>query len=190
MKFFWSPVRKLADLSAVFLSKPFKDSFTGTMVSTEVSVKEEGGNPKTWFSANNLSLNSKKTKEIVADCRRSRRLDRTSVGREGPVHPVSGCLHPWGPNLDKTHFSHRQTEQQLQFLRKLRRVVAPPDLLKSRCSGRHRSEWKSLQRVFMAAQWAVGSYLPISTEDSRLFSPKLKNSFFPTAHMHFKIYFN
>ncbi|KAI4882647.1 hypothetical protein NFI96_005649, partial [Prochilodus magdalenae] len=135
-----------------------------------------------WCAANNLSLNVSKTKELIIDFRKGGRM-HTPLNIGGTlVERVSSfkflCVHLAEDLTWTTNTSHlvRKAQQRLHFLRRLRRVNLPQQLLcnfyrstvesiLTSCitvwyGSATSAERKALQRVVKTAQHITASTLP------------------------------
>uniref|UniRef100_A0A3P8WVL5 Peptidase M12B domain-containing protein n=1 Tax=Cynoglossus semilaevis TaxID=244447 RepID=A0A3P8WVL5_CYNSE len=136
-----------------------------------------------WCSDNHLNLNTKKTKEIIIDFRKTGSTPHSGLSINGEeVEQVRNFkflgLHisedlSWTVN---TKNIIKKAQQRLFFLRTLRKNKLPRPLLKNfyhctiesvltyGCTVWHASctmqEKKQLQRVIKTAQWIIGSPLP------------------------------
>ena len=149
----------------------------------ETAYREEVQHLTAWCANNNLALNTKKTKELIVDFRKSRggthtpiRINGTEVERVTSyrflgVH-ISEDLS-WTLNTSKLI---KKAHQRLFFLRKLKKAHLSPQILVNfyrsiiesiltncvtvwygNCSV---SDRKALQRVVKTAQRIIGSSLP------------------------------
>ncbi|KAI4873791.1 hypothetical protein NFI96_002788 [Prochilodus magdalenae] len=135
-----------------------------------------------WCAANNLSLNVSKTKELIIDFRKGGRT-HTPLNTGGTlVERVSSfkflCVHLAEDLTWTTNTSHlvRKAQQRLHFLRRLRRVNLPQQLLCNLYRSTVESiltscitvwygsatsaDRKALQRVVKTAQHITASTLP------------------------------
>ncbi len=134
-----------------------------------------------WCQDNCLSLNVRKTKELIVDFRKRQQRPYTPLMISGtPVERVSSFKY-LGVNEDLTWTAHIQTQvtkarQRLYHLRQLRKFRVSPAILKTFYSGAIESvltqcisvwysnatnqDCKALQRVVCLAERISGSALP------------------------------
>uniref|UniRef100_A0A3B5QBX0 Reverse transcriptase domain-containing protein n=1 Tax=Xiphophorus maculatus TaxID=8083 RepID=A0A3B5QBX0_XIPMA len=149
----------------------------------ETHYREEILQLTQWCSANNLVLNTGKTKEVIVDYRRSRKTDHTPLLIDGEVVERVDNIKFLGLHITSdlswnTNTSHlvKKAQQRLFFLRKLRRAGLSSRLLVNFYRAMIESilclnmtvwygsctalERKQLTRVVRTAQGIVGCPLP------------------------------
>lgn len=149
----------------------------------ETAYREEVQHLTEWCCHNNLDLNITKTKELIVDFRKSKRVEHSALhiyGKE--VERVESFkflgVHISADLTWTVHISHQvgKAQQRLYFLRKLKHALLPHHLLINfyrttieslltyccavwfaSCTEQNR---KDLQRVVRAAERVIGTTLP------------------------------
>uniref|UniRef100_A0A669BQX1 Reverse transcriptase domain-containing protein n=1 Tax=Oreochromis niloticus TaxID=8128 RepID=A0A669BQX1_ORENI len=148
----------------------------------ESAYREEVQRLTIWCKDNNLSLNVDKTKEMVADFRRTRD-DHSPLSINGSSVEIVDSTKFLGVHLEKDlgwslniSFLHKKAQQRLFFLRRLRKAQLPPLILTTFYRGTIESilsgcitAWfgncaisdrKTLQRIVGTAEKIIGVSLP------------------------------
>lgn len=149
----------------------------------ELAYREEVQHLAAWCADNNLALNSKKTKELIVDFRKSRGGTHTPIHINGTEVERVSSFRFLGVNIsDDLSWTHntstliKKAHQRLFFLRRLKKVHLSPQILVNfyRCTiesiltncitvwygNCSVSDRKALQRVVKIAQRITGSTLP------------------------------
>ena len=143
----------------------------------------QGVGPTVWCANNNLALNTKKTKELIVDYRKSNDGKHTTIRNNGTAVGYVASFKFLGVHISEdlswtlsTSTLIKKAHQRLFFLRRLKKVHLSPQILVNfyRCTiesiltnwvtvwygNCSVSDWKALQSVVKTAQWIIGTTLP------------------------------
>ena len=149
----------------------------------ETAYREEIQHLTQWCSHNNLDLNTTKTKEMIIDFRRARRVEHSALCVRGEEVERVDCFTYLGVHISSDltwskNISHQvgKAQQRLYFLRKLKQAHLPQNLLINfyratieslltycctvwfaSCTVENR---RDLQRVVRMAEKVIGTTLP------------------------------